>query len=54
MGTVHFVALAILLLGIGGLYGSIQLEGRSLISRLGLVLVGPAIGIALWCFWWGT
>jgi hypothetical protein len=31
----------------------IRFEGTRVVSRLGLVFVGPAVGIALWWLWWG-
>jgi len=52
MGTVHTVASAIRFWHRQSSW-PIQLEVRRLVSRLGLVLVGPAVGIALWLFWWG-
>jgi hypothetical protein len=50
MGTVHTVALAV---RVWQSLWPTELEGRGLVSRVGLVLVGPAAAIALWWFWWG-
>jgi hypothetical protein len=51
MGGNHLAALAVLLLGVGGLYFSTRQEAM---RPALLILTGPAIGIAIWLFWQGT
>jgi hypothetical protein len=55
MSTIVIAILVLLLVGsISGYYDCREEIGTGFTKRLGLMLVGPCIAVALWCLWWST
>ena len=53
MSTIAFAISLLLLLGSASVYFAFRPDaGTGIAGKLGLVLVGPCLGAALWCLWW--